>query len=479
VTPRIVVIGGGYAGTAVARALGRRAQVTIITEDNSLLFTPMLAEVAAGALDPRHIVTPVRQLAPYANVIQGKAERIDVARKLVTVVPRFGLPRVEVEGDALVLALGSVPNTFGVRGVDQHANFFKTIGDALRIRNRLLALLEAASQQRLGHLTTVAVVGAGNSGVELAGALADFLGRAAARFFPQAPRPKVLLVDFVDRVTPSLPERVSAAAERALRGRNVELVLGRRVLEVEESGVLLEDGHQIKAATIVWTGGVKPNPIVAELGLTLDRGKTFRHDGFHRRSACSQVGMDRFVRTHHACAAVGVKDNAARRLLRRRLCGVVDLLRLFLYLFLHVACGLAEFANALTEAFGEFRKLLGAEKNKYDQQDEKYLAPAQVSKHSQLLSAVASAAEVCCATKCATMESNTLRPSTWRSASSAARSGCGIRPSTLPRSLTMPAMLLTAPFGFADSVRRPSGSQYRNTTCPPSSSRRMTSGSPK
>ena len=277
-TPRIVVIGGGYAGTAVARALGRRAQVTIITEDNSLLFTPMLAEVAAGALDPRHIVTPVRQLAPYANVIQGKAERIDVARKLVTVVPRFGLPRVEVEGDALVLALGSVPNTFGVRGVDQHANFFKTIGDALRIRNRLLALLEAASQQRLGHLTTVAVVGAGNSGVELAGALADFLGRAAARFFPQAPRPKVLLVDFVDRVTPSLPERVSAAAERALRGRNVELVLGRRVLEVEESGVLLEDGHQIKAATIVWTGGVKPNPIVAELGLTLDRGKVVVDD---------------------------------------------------------------------------------------------------------------------------------------------------------------------------------------------------------
>lgn len=277
-SPRVVVVGGGYAGTAVARALGRRAQVTIITEDNSLLFTPMLAEVAAGALDPRHIVTPVRQLAPSADVIQGRAEHIDVARKLVTVVPRFGLPHVEVVGDALILALGSVPNTFGVPGVEEHATFFKTIGDALRIRNRLLALLEAASQHRDGHLTKVAVLGAGNSGVELAGALADFLSRAAARFYPKAPPPHVLLVDFVDRVTPNLPPRVSAAAERALRSRNVEVVLGRRVEEVQDGEVSLEGGERIKAATIVWTGGVKPHPMVAELGLPLERGKVVVDD---------------------------------------------------------------------------------------------------------------------------------------------------------------------------------------------------------
>lgn len=270
---RVIVLGGGYGGVNVARHLGSSVDVTVVSDDNFLLSTPMLAEVAAGYLDPRHIVTPIRQLCPHAEVVQGTVTDIDLRSGSVTVHPPMGIPDVTVSGDALVVALGSVPADFGVPGVAEFSIGFKTINDALRIRNRVLALLEASAVCDDDDLTRIAVIGAGYSGAELAAALSDFVREAAARFFPTAPPPQVTLIDAVDRVTPALSERLSAAAAKQLGERHVDLLLGRKVARIDGRGVELEDGYRVDVGTVVWAAGVRPNPLIAGLGLPTERGR--------------------------------------------------------------------------------------------------------------------------------------------------------------------------------------------------------------
>lgn len=277
--PRVLVLGGGYAGVATAKALGRRADVIVVSEDNFLLFTPMLAEVAAGDLDPRHVVSPIRQLCPEARVLVGRIEEIDLERRTVTVAPRMRAGPVRYRADALILTLGSVQATFGVPGVEEHTLPFKTITDALRIRNRMLACLEAAAESRDRSLTSVAVVGAGYSGLEIATALADMLDEATARFYRTAPPPSVTMIDAVDRVGPMLPARLSAEAERGIRRRGVIPVLGTPVAKVHDRGVTLEDGREVEAGTVIWSAGVGPGPVVESLGLATGPGGRIQVDG--------------------------------------------------------------------------------------------------------------------------------------------------------------------------------------------------------
>lgn len=259
---------------AVARELDDVARVTVVSDQNFLLFTPMLAEVASGDLDPRHIITPIREMAPRATVVAGSVTSIDIEKRRVIVERPFGLPSVELSADAIVIGSGSVPATFGIAGAETHALAFKTIGDALRIRNRLLALLEVASTAGADPaLTHVAIVGAGYSGAELAASLADFLGESSRTYFPDAPPPAVSLIDAVDRVTPALAPRQSRAAARALERRGVELRLGEKVQEVTQRGVILESGDEVRAETTVWVAGVRPHEMVARLGLPLERGR--------------------------------------------------------------------------------------------------------------------------------------------------------------------------------------------------------------
>ncbi|CAN5806105.1 hypothetical protein BH23ACT5_BH23ACT5_11880 [soil metagenome] len=271
--PSVIIIGGGFAGLTVAQELDDRAEVLIVSDQNFLLFTPMLAEVASGDLDPRHIVTPLRDIVPRARVISGTVESVDLESHSVKVRRPFGLDPLELSADALVVAVGSVPATFGTEGVEEWALSFKTIGDALRIRNRVLALLESATEEIDPSLTHLAIVGAGYSGAELAAAMADFIGSAARRYFPSAPRPRVTLIDALDRVAPTLPTRLSAAAERALARRGVDVLLGEKVRAVTPDGLELESGRTIDARTVVWAAGVTPHPLAEELGLPLERGR--------------------------------------------------------------------------------------------------------------------------------------------------------------------------------------------------------------
>ncbi len=271
--PRVLIVGGGYGGATVARRLGDAVDVTLISHDNFLLSTPMLAEVAAGYLDPRHIVTPLRDLCPHATVIQGRVDAVDVDAVSVTVEGPFGAGNRTFSGDVLVVALGAVPADFGIEGVAEHAIDFKTISDALAIRNQVLAALEGTAVSDDPRLTRTVVVGAGYSGAELAAALSDFVHEAAETYFGSSVVPEVILVDAVDRVTPALSERLSAAAAAQLAERRVEMRLGKKVASVDAGGLTLEDGGRIDASTVVWAAGVRPNPLIETLGLPTERGR--------------------------------------------------------------------------------------------------------------------------------------------------------------------------------------------------------------
>ena len=309
---RVAILGGGFSGTSAARAIGRRLDVTVVSQDNFLLFTPMLAEVAVGDVDPRHIVTPIRQLAPHARLVQGVVERVDVDSRMIVVRPLFGEGSIQLEAETIVFALGSVPNTFGVPGVEEYALPFKEIGDALRIRNRLLALLEHATHKPDPASTRVVVIGAGYSGAEISGALADFLRPAAASFYKEAPPPAVTLVDAVPRVTPALSPSLSRAAARALVARGVELALGSAVAEVGPKGIRLANGREIDAATVIWAAGVKPHPLVAKLGLPVEKGRLIV-DG-HLRAAPGIYAVGDVARVQ---AGEGVSPPTAQFALRQ------------------------------------------------------------------------------------------------------------------------------------------------------------------
>ena len=268
----VVIIGGGFAGAEAARRLGKKLDVTIVSSDNYLLFTPMLAEVASGDIEPRHIIAPLRQLCPKARVVVGEVTDIDLEALEVKVRLELGRDPVVLSADAIVVASGGVPSTYGVSGVAEHGLTFKNMLDALRIRRRVPALLEAAATTGDARLLEVAVIGAGYSGVELAAGLMDFMVEARRRFYPEAPQPKVTLLDFGDRVAPMLPKRMSAKAAKALNKREVEVRLGVKVVEVVAEGAVLDDGSRFEAGTTIWTAGVRGG----ELGAALPGDK--KHD---------------------------------------------------------------------------------------------------------------------------------------------------------------------------------------------------------
>ena len=273
--PKVLIVGGGYAGVEVAKRLGTSADVMIVSDENFLTFTPMLAEVAFGDIEPRHITAPLRQMCRDATVIVGDVVAVDTANRSVDVRLAISKRTETLSGDALILASGSEAADFGIPGVAEHAVAFKTIADALRIRRRVLSLLESAAHSGKPSEASVIVVGAGYSGAELASGMADFLGEVIPRYYPTAPSGRVALSDAVDRPVPMLSKRLSRAATRALRRRGVGLLLGRRVAEVDADGVVLEDGTRVEAATTVWAAGIKPGPATAGL----EEGRRLATDG--------------------------------------------------------------------------------------------------------------------------------------------------------------------------------------------------------
>jgi NADH dehydrogenase len=271
--PHVVIIGGGFAGLACARGLARApVRVTLIDRRNHHLFQPLLYQVATAALSATDIAAPIRQLLrrqANCTVLLDEVTAIDRSRRTLT------LGRGELAWDWLVIAAGATNRWFG-EGWEDHAPGLKTLEDALDIRRRVLLAYEEAEQttdpEAREALLTFAVVGAGPTGVEMAGALAEIARTTLARNFRNfdPAQARVLLIEAAPAVLGAFPESLQQSAARQLRSIGVELRLGERVESLDQGGVTLNTGR-IACRTIVWAAGVQAAPLLKSLDTPLDR----------------------------------------------------------------------------------------------------------------------------------------------------------------------------------------------------------------
>jgi NADH dehydrogenase len=275
-----LVLGGGFAGGYVARLVGERG-ATIVSPENFMLYTPMLPEAASGTLEPRHVVVPLRMMCPDAQLILGEAVGLDEEARTVLVVSESG--HFALEFDHLVLALGAVTRTLPIPGLAEHGRGFKTLAEAIALRNHVLRQVELADAatdpaRRARHLTFV-FVGAGYAGVEALAELSDLVNDAL-RYYPglKEASPRWVLVDAAPKILPEIPRRLGEYADRQLRGRGVEIRVSTRLESASDSEVVLSDGSRWAADTLVWTAGVKPHPLLSRFGLPLDERGRVRVD---------------------------------------------------------------------------------------------------------------------------------------------------------------------------------------------------------
>ncbi len=281
---RIVIAGGGFAGLYAAihfeKRLARHAdvEVTLISRENFILFTPMLHEVAAGDLYPGDIVNPLRRILRHVKVATAELQAVDLNARRVHCLGGFAKREVEFEFDHLLLSLGSETNFFNMDGVHDWSVTMKSLSDAALLRNRMVALLEEASLQSgeaaRRQLLTFVTAGGGFSGTETTGAVNDFV-RETVRYYPQLREDliRVVVVHPGDFILPELGEELGRYAEGKLRERKVEVIKGQRVANYDGRVVTLSDGTSIPARTLIWTAGVKTSPVIASLPCQKERGR--------------------------------------------------------------------------------------------------------------------------------------------------------------------------------------------------------------
>jgi NADH dehydrogenase len=279
----VVIAGGGFGGLYAARTLERvlprhSARITLVTDVNFMLFTPLLPGAAAGTLEPRHVVVPLREELERTDLRLGTVTGADPTRNRVAFTSFEGHDE-EIPYDQLIVALGSVSRTFPIPGLTEHAIGFKTLSEAIALRNRILSTLEMAEtlddpEARAAYLTYV-FVGGGYAGLEGLAELQDF----AADVLDLYPRCRVqgtrfVMVEARDRVMNEISADLAAFAVRELRGRGIEFHTNTTIEEITETSVALSTGESIPCRTVAWTAGVRPHPVVARLGLPLtDAGR--------------------------------------------------------------------------------------------------------------------------------------------------------------------------------------------------------------
>ena len=277
---RVVILGGGFAGMTTAECLEREfgpdrsVSFTLISEGNALLFTPMLAEVAGSSLEPSHISSPLRTNLRRTNVMRARVTSVDLASRRVLLESADGNAE-SVEYDHVVFALGSMSNYFGNDNIRRSSFDFKSLLDAIRIRNHVIDMFERADRETdkvlRRSLLSFVVAGGGFAGVELAGALNDF-ARGILADYPNL-RPvdlNVIVVHSRQQILPELSPTLGAYALSSMQARGVRFELGRRVVDARPGVVVLDNG-EISSNTLVWTAGTAPNSLLREAGLTTDK----------------------------------------------------------------------------------------------------------------------------------------------------------------------------------------------------------------
>jgi NADH dehydrogenase len=280
---RVVILGGGFGGVAAALAFEkllpcRGVDVTLVSRENFITFTPMLHEVAASDLDMTHIVNPVRKLLKRVGFLHAEVSGVDLAKKEVTFCHGGDSHEHALPYDHLVVALGSTTNFFGIPGLAERALTMKSLGDAILLRNRLIEHLEEADTECASGfrnpLLTVVVAGGGFAGVETIAGVNDFV-RESLRFYPHIDEKAVRMVVVHPGpvLLPELSEKLGKYAGKLLTERGVEVRLGARVKGLTKDGVLLADGTEIPARTLLWTAGTSPSSMLAELPCDKERGR--------------------------------------------------------------------------------------------------------------------------------------------------------------------------------------------------------------
>jgi NADH:ubiquinone reductase (H+-translocating) len=278
--PHILIVGGGYVGMSTALRLQRRlrrgeATITVVAAQPNMTYQPFLAEAASGLIEARQVVVPLRRVLRHCRVLSGEVSAVDHPRRTATVVFSSG-ERTRLPYDVLVLAPGSVSRTLPVPGLAELGIGFKTVGEAIYLRNQVLSRLDEASStqdpQRRRRALTFVFVGGGYAGIEALGELED-MARDALRFHPGLDRRDMrwVLVEAADRILPELSRGLAEYTVRRLRERGVEVRLKTRVETMVDGHVVLSDGERFDAGTAVWTAGVKAHPLAARSDLPVDR----------------------------------------------------------------------------------------------------------------------------------------------------------------------------------------------------------------
>jgi NADH dehydrogenase len=276
---RILIVGGGYVGMYTALGLQRKlslgaADITVVEPQSNMTYQPFLAEAAAGSVEPRHVVVPLRKVLRKCTVITGAVSAIVHARKVATIQPAEGDP-YEFAYDLLIVCPGSISRLLPIPGLAEHGIGFKTIGEAIYLRNHVLSRLDFAAStadpaDRRKALTFV-FVGGGYAGVEAMAELED-MARYATRYLPDIEPGDMrwVLIEAASRIMPEVSVRLSAYTVDRLAERGIDVRLNTRLESAVDGRIKLSDGEEFDAETLVWTAGVKANPMLQNTDLPLD-----------------------------------------------------------------------------------------------------------------------------------------------------------------------------------------------------------------
>ncbi|MDQ2901476.1 MAG: FAD-dependent oxidoreductase, partial [Acidobacteriota bacterium] len=274
---KVVVLGAGFAGMNVAQELSKllpdrkNGAITLIDQNNFLLFTPMLTEVAGGELDPRHIVVPPRQLSPRINFEQGRVREIDLKNKSIVLdTGPDGNGKRTLKADHVVIALGSMPNFHNIPGVQEHSLSIKSVAEAAAIRNRVLGCLELAHWEPDANvrreILTFVVGGGGYTGVETMAALND-LARTSVHDYPNVSPDEIgtLIIEPGDRLLAEISPDLASFAQKKLEEHGIKVILKTKIASATPNYVEVEGGKRIPARTLIWAAGITPNPLIGKL----------------------------------------------------------------------------------------------------------------------------------------------------------------------------------------------------------------------
>ncbi|GAA5704271.1 NADH dehydrogenase [Streptomyces avermitilis] len=318
---RILIVGGGYVGLYTALRLQRKlkpelqrgdVEIVVVSPDPYMTYQPFLPEATAGNISPRHVVVPLRRVLTECRLLVGEAQSIDHAKRVATVATLATQETGRTEQityDELVLAPGSVSRTLPIPGLADHGIGFKTVEEAIGLRNHVIEQMDIASSTRDPAIRDAALtfvfVGGGYAGVEALGELED-MARFAARYYHNVKRDdmKWILVEATNRILPEVGEEMGKYAVTELRRRNIDVRMETRLESCADRIAVLSDGSRFPNRTVVWTAGVKPHPILAATDLPLNE---------HGRLKCTpQLTVDGATHAWAAGDAAAVPDLTAK-----------------------------------------------------------------------------------------------------------------------------------------------------------------------